>query len=87
MWGVLIFAPIIGILGFIVSSAIAYNIFFYKFYDFLCEVKDNDGKVAKTIADEAGNECKAMQIQSLHNVSLDDFKLLLLAAYSAAYLS
>ena len=33
----------------------------------------NDGKVAKTIADEAGNGCKAMQIQSLHNVSLDDF--------------
>lgn len=49
MWGVLIFAPIIGILGFIVSSAIAYNIFFFKFYDFLCEVKDNDGKVAKRI--------------------------------------
>jgi uncharacterized membrane protein len=49
MWGVLIFAPIIGILGFIVSSAIAYNIFFYKFYDFLYEVKDNDGKVAKRI--------------------------------------
>lgn len=49
MWGVLIFAPIIGILGFIVSSAIAYNIFFYKFYDFLCEVKDNDGKVARRI--------------------------------------
>lgn len=49
MWGVLAFAPIIGILGFIVSSAIAYNIFFYKFYDFLCEVKDNDGKVAKRI--------------------------------------
>lgn len=49
MWGVLIFAPIIGILGFYVSSAIAYNIFFYKFYDFLYEVKDNDGKVAKRI--------------------------------------
>ena len=49
MWGVLIFAPIIGILGFIVSSAIAYNIFFFKFYDFLCEVKDNDGKVARRI--------------------------------------
>ncbi|WP_086247735.1 hypothetical protein [Campylobacter vicugnae] len=49
MWGVLIFAPIIGIIGFIVSSAIAYNIFFYKFYDFLCEVKDNDGKVARRI--------------------------------------
>ena len=33
----------------------------------------NNGKVAKTIADEVGNGCKAMQIQSLHNVSLDDF--------------
>ena len=32
----------------------------------------NDGKVAKTIADEAGAE--AMQIQALHNVSLNDFK-------------
>ena len=31
----------------------------------------SNGKVAKTIADEAG--CKAMQIQTLHNVSLDDF--------------
>ena len=49
MWGVLAFAPIIGIIGFIVSSMIAYNIFFFKFYDFLCEVKDNDGKVAKRI--------------------------------------
>lgn len=49
MWGVLIFAPIIGILGFIVSSAIAYNIFFFKFYDFLCKVEDNDGKVARRI--------------------------------------
>lgn len=33
----------------------------------------NDGKVAKTIADEIGNGCEAMQIQTLHNVSLDDF--------------
>lgn len=33
----------------------------------------NPGKVANTIANEAGNGCKAMQIQSLHNVSLDDF--------------
>ena len=33
----------------------------------------NNGRVAKTIADEVGNGCKAMQIQSLHNVSLDDF--------------
>ena len=49
MWGVLIFAPIIGILGFIVSSAIAYNIFFFKFYKYLRETKDNDGKVAKRI--------------------------------------
>ena len=31
----------------------------------------NDGKVAKTIADETGSE--AMQIQTLHNVSKDDF--------------
>ena len=45
----LMFAPAIGILGFIVSSSIAYNIFFFKFYDYLCEVKDNDGKVAKRI--------------------------------------
>lgn len=49
MWGVLIFAPIIGILGFIVSSAIAYNIFFYQFYEYLRETKDNDGKVARRI--------------------------------------
>lgn len=33
----------------------------------------NNGKVAKTIANEIGNGCKAMQIQTLHNVSLDDF--------------
>lgn len=32
----------------------------------------NDGRVAKTIAEEAGNGCEAMQIQTLHNVSLDD---------------
>ena len=31
----------------------------------------NPGTVAKTIADETG--VKAMQIQTLHNVSLDDF--------------
>ena len=31
----------------------------------------NPGRVAKTIADETG--AKAMQIQTLHNVSLDDF--------------
>lgn len=34
----------------------------------------NDGKVAKTIANEIGNNCEAMQIQTLHNVSLDDYK-------------
>lgn len=33
----------------------------------------NNGKVAKTIADEVGNGCETMQIQTLHNVSLDDF--------------
>ena len=33
----------------------------------------NNGQVAKTIANEVGNGCKAMQIQTLHNVSLDDF--------------
>ena len=33
----------------------------------------NPGKVAKTIAQDVGNGCMAMQIQSLHNVSLDDF--------------
>lgn len=33
----------------------------------------NPGKVAKTIADEVGNGCVPMQIQTLHNVSLDDF--------------
>lgn len=32
----------------------------------------NDGKVAKTIANEAEN-CQAMQIQTLHNISKDDF--------------
>lgn len=33
----------------------------------------NTGKVAKTIAEEVGNGCEAMQIQTIHNVSLDDF--------------
>ena len=37
-------------------------------------VELNPGKVAKTIATEVGNGCEAMQIQALHNVSLDDFK-------------
>ena len=34
----------------------------------------NNGRVAKTIAKEAGNGCEALQIQTVHNVSLDDFK-------------
>jgi len=33
----------------------------------------NNGRVANTIASEAGNGCEAMQINTLHNVSLDDF--------------
>ena len=33
----------------------------------------NNGKVANTIANEVGNRCKAMQIQTLHNVSKTDF--------------
>ena len=33
----------------------------------------NPGRVANTIANEVGNGCKAMHIQTLHNVSLDDF--------------
>ena len=34
----------------------------------------NNGQVAKTIASDIGNGVEAMQIQTLHNVSLDDFK-------------
>ena len=34
----------------------------------------NNGRVAKTIADELGDGCEALQIQTLHNVSLDDFE-------------
>ena len=33
----------------------------------------NPGRVAQTIANEVGNGCQAMQIQALHNISLDDF--------------
>ena len=33
----------------------------------------NNGRVANTIADETGDGCTAMRIQTLHNVSLDDF--------------
>ncbi len=36
-------------------------------------VELNNGRVANTIAKEVGNGCEALQIQSLHNVSLDDF--------------
>lgn len=34
----------------------------------------NNGRVAGTIAEEVGNGCQAMQIQTLHNVSLTDFE-------------
>ena len=34
----------------------------------------NNGQVAKTIAEDIGNETEALQIQTLHNISLDDFK-------------
>ncbi len=33
----------------------------------------NDGKVAKVIANEVGNDCTPMQIQTLHNISKNDF--------------
>ena len=33
----------------------------------------NPGRVARTIADEVGDGCEALQIQTLHNVSLNDF--------------
>ena len=36
-------------------------------------VELNNGRVANTIANEVGNGCEALQIQSLHNISLDDF--------------
>lgn len=36
-------------------------------------VELNNGKVANTIANEIGSGCKAMQIQTLHNVSKTDF--------------
>lgn len=34
----------------------------------------NNGSVANTIANDVQNGCKAMQIQTLHNISFDDFK-------------
>lgn len=34
----------------------------------------NEGNVARTIANEAGKECQAMQIQTLHNISKQDFE-------------
>lgn len=37
-------------------------------------VELNDGRVAKIIADEAGENCEAMQIQTMHNISKDDFE-------------
>lgn len=37
-------------------------------------VELNDGRVAKIIADEAGENCEAMQIQTMHNISKDDFQ-------------
>lgn len=33
----------------------------------------NNGRVAQTIAQEAGENCEALQIQTMHNVSIDDF--------------
>ena len=33
----------------------------------------NPGRVAGIIANEVGNGCQSMQIQTLHNISLDDF--------------
>lgn len=33
----------------------------------------NPGRVAQIIANEVGNGCEKMQIQTLHNISLDDF--------------
>lgn len=33
----------------------------------------NNGSIANTIANEVGNGCQALQIQTLHNISLDDF--------------
>lgn len=34
----------------------------------------NNGQTAKTIAEDIGDSVQAMQIQTIHNVSLDDFK-------------
>lgn len=36
-------------------------------------IEMSEGKVAKTIAEEAGNGAKALQIQTIHNVSKTDF--------------
>ena len=36
-------------------------------------VELNNGRVAQAIAEGIGDKCEAMQIQTLHNVSLDDF--------------
>ena len=45
----------------------------YWIGDYFENVLGQDGKVAKTVANEIGNNCEAIQIQTLHNVSLDDF--------------
>lgn len=37
-------------------------------------IEMNTGKVAQTIAKEVGNDCKPMQIQTLHNITKDDFE-------------
>ena len=34
----------------------------------------NPGIVARTIANDIGNGCETMQIQTLHNISLDDYR-------------
>ena len=58
------------------ASTIAYleNIAKEENIPVILYVELNPGKVAKTIATEVGNGCDAMQIQALHNVSLDDFE-------------
>ena len=39
----------------------------------ILHIELNDGKVAKTIAEGTGNKAEVMQIQTLHNISLNDF--------------
>lgn len=40
----------------------------------ILHIELNDGTVAKTIAEGTGNKAEVMQIQTLHNISLEDFK-------------